>query len=394
MQYSNVCNEKISKLAFGTMRMPLLEDGSLDQEQINKMVDIAISNGINYFDTAWPYHDGKSEIAIGKALSKYPRDKYFIADKFPGHQVMESYDCKGIFEKQLKKCGVDYFDFYLLHNINEMCFDVYKDPKWDIVNYFLEQKKQGRIKHLGFSCHARAENLPEILDYLGDSVEFCQIQLNYIDWTLQDAKTKVEELNRRGLPIWVMEPVRGGKLADLGEERNNRLLALRSNESIASWSMRWLMKVPGVATILSGMSNIEQMEDNIKTFTNGKELSDKEFDMMLDIAEELKVGVPCTSCWYCCEGCPKGLDIPTLIAGYNDLKYQHSVTVGIQMDGTPRNQWPDQCIGCGHCMAICPQQIRIPEVLKEFSEMLSSNPTWTEICLEREKAAKALEENN
>ncbi len=389
-----MCGEKVSKLAFGTMRFPKLEDGSLDQEQIQKMTDYAIKNGVNYFDTAWPYHDGLSEIAIGKALAKYPRDSFFLADKFPGHQVMESYECAPIFEKQLEKCGVDYFDFYLLHNVNEMCIDTYKDPKWDILNYFIEQKKQGRIKHLGLSTHARADYLPEILDYLGDNIEFCQIQLNYIDWTLQEAKAKVEELNKRNIPILVMEPVRGGKLADLGEARNAKLKSLRPDESIASWSFRWLMNVPGIATILSGMSNFEQMVDNVKTFSTGKAQTEEEGKLMLEIAEELKVGVPCTSCWYCCDGCPKELDIPMLIAGYNDLKFQEGVTVGIQMDGTPKEQWPNQCIGCGACAKVCPQKIDIPSVMKEFYEMLTTRKNWTQICKEREEAAKKLAKNN
>lgn len=393
MIYSNVCGEKISKLAFGTMRMPKLEDNSLDQDQIQAMTDYAIANGVNYFDTAWPYHDGLSELSIGKALAKYPRESFFLADKFPGHQVMEVYDCKAIFEKQLEKCGVEYFDFYLLHNINEMCFDVYNDPKWDILNYFIEQKKLGRIKHLGLSTHARAENLPMVLDYMGDNAEFCQIQLNYVDWTLQDAKSKVEELNKRKIPIWVMEPVRGGKLADIGDERNAKLKALRPEESIAAWSFRWLMNVPGVNVVLSGMSDMDQMKDNVKTFSEGTPLSDDEWNMMLDIAEELKVGVPCTSCWYCCEGCPKGLDIPMLIAGYNDLKFQHSVTVGIQMDGTPQEQWPNQCIGCGACAQVCPQKINIPQIMTEFYRMLTSGKNWAQICKERDEAAEKLGAN-
>lgn len=390
MKYAEVCGEKISRLAFGTMRMPLNEDGTPDQERIQEMTDYAMANGINYYDTAWPYHNGLSEIAIGKALAAYPRDSWFLADKFPGHQVMKSFDCKAIFEKQLEKCGVDYFDFYLLHNINEMCIDVYRDPKWGILDYFIEQKKQGRIRHLGLSTHARAENLAEMLDYMGDNVEFCQIQLNYMDWTLQDAADKMEELNRRNIPVWVMEPVRGGKLADLGDELNAELKALRPDETIASWAFRWLMKVEGVATILSGMSDLDQMKDNVKTFSEGEDLSDDEWKLLLDIAEKLKVGVPCTACRYCCDGCPLDLNIPMLIKGYNDLKFQSAVTVGIQMDGTPKEQWPDNCIACGACKQICPQHIDIPSVMKEFSEMLKTGPNWAKICEEREAAAERL----
>ena len=390
MIYSEACGEKISKLAFGTMRLPLLEDGSIDQEQVERMTDYAMANGVNYYDTAYPYHNGYSEIAIGKALSKYPRESFKLVTKFPGHQFMKEYDCEGIFEEQLAKCGVDYFDFYLLHNIYENSFDTYRNEAFGIVDYFVKQKKLGRIKHLGFSTHARAENLEEILDFLGDRIEFCQIQLNYLDWTLQNAKKKIELLGSRGIPVMVMEPVRGGKLADLGEENNARLKALRPDESIASWALRWLVGIPEVATVLSGMASFDQMADNVKTFSEGEPLSKDEWNMMLEIAETLKKGVPCTACRYCCDGCPMELDIPMLLAGYNDMKFAGGMTVSMQMDGTPEEKWPDKCIGCGACASVCPQHIEIPEVLSEFSEMLRNGPSWREICRQREEAAEKL----
>ena len=292
MQYSTACGEKISKLAFGTMRLPLKDDGSIDQNQVNEMTDYAMAHGVNYFDTAYPYHDGRSEIAIGKALAKYPRESFRLVTKFPGHQFMKKYDCDGIFHEQLAKCGVDYFDFYLFHNVYENSFATYKSGEYGIVDYFVKQKQLGKIRHLGFSTHARAENLEEILDFFGDRIEFCQIQLNYVDWTLQDAKKKIELLGSRGIPVMVMEPVRGGKLTDLGEENNARLKGLRPGESIASWAFRWLAEIPEVATVLSGMSSLEQMKDNIRTFTDGTPLSEEEWNMMLEIAETLKKGVP------------------------------------------------------------------------------------------------------
>lgn len=396
MIYKEACGDRISRLAFGTMRLPQ-KDGTIDQEQVNRMTDYAIENGVNYFDTAYPYHDGKSELAIGEALSKHPRDSFFLADKFPGHQFMKKYDCEGIFREQLAKCRVEYFDFYLLHNIYENSFPTYKNEEYGIIDYFVEQKRQGKIRHLGFSTHARAENLEDILDYLeskfGEKPDFCQIQINYMDWTLQDAKSKVDLLNSRGIPIMVMEPVRGGKLADLGEENNARLKAARPDESIASWAFRWLIEVPGVATVLSGMSSFEQMQDNVKTFSEEKPLTDEERDMLMDIAESLKQGVPCTACRYCCEGCPMELDIPMLLAGYNDLKFQSSMTVVMQMDGTPKDKWPHSCIGCGACAAVCPQQIEIPEVMKEFADMLDKAPSWAELCRQREEAAEKLRQN-
>ena len=316
MQYSTACGEKISKLAFGTMRLPLKDDGSIDQNQVNEMTDYAMAHGVNYFDTAYPYHDGRSEIAIGKALAKYPRESFRLVTKFPGHQFMKKYDCDGIFHEQLAKCGVDYFDFYLFHNVYENSLATYKSGEYGIVDYFVKQKQLGKIRHLGFSTHARAENLEEILDFFGDRIEFCQIQLNYVDWTLQDAKKKIELLGSRGIPVMVMEPVRGGKLTDLGEENNARLKGLRPGESIASWAFRWLAEIPEVATVLSGMSSLEQMKDNIRTFTDGTPLSEEEWNMMLEIAETLKKGVPCTACRYCCGGCPMGLDIPMLLAAW------------------------------------------------------------------------------
>lgn len=390
MQYSKVCGETISKLAFGAMRLPLSDDGSIDEQQVNEMTDYAMENGVNYYDTAYPYHGGQSEIVIGKALAKYPKESFKLVTKFPGHQFMKKYDCEGIFNEQLAKCGVDYFDFYLLHNIYENSLPTYRNKDYGIVDYFVKQKELGRIRHLGFSTHSRSENLEEILDFLGDRIEFCQIQLNYVDWTLQDAKKKTELLGSRGIPVMVMEPVRGGKLTDLGEENNAKLKAMRPEESIASWAFRWLMNIPEVATVLSGMSNLDQMKDNIKTFSAGNPLSKREWDMMLDIAESMKKGVPCTSCRYCCAGCPAGLDIPMLLAGYNDMKFASAMTVKMQMDGTSKDKWPDKCVGCGACTAVCPQHIDIPGVLKEYNEMLHTGPTWADLCRQREEAAEKM----
>lgn len=390
MKYREACGEKVSALGFGTMRLPLLEDGSIDQKQVQKMTDYAMENGVNYYDTAYPYHNGLSELSIGKALAKYPRDSFLLADKFPGHQHMKKYDCKGIFEEQLEKCGVDYFDFYLYHNVCENCFKTYTNEEYGIKDFFIEQKRLGRIRHLGLSTHARAENLEEVLDYFGDCIEFVQIQLNYIDWDLQDAERKVEILRERNLPIIVMEPLRGGKLADLGQESNELLKGRRPDESIASWSFRWLQTLPEVAIVLSGMSNFDQMKDNIATFSGGDDLSDEEKTVLTGIADSMKVGVPCTACRYCTEGCPMGLDIPMLLAAYNDMKFQTAMAVPMQMDALPAEKRPESCISCGACAAVCPQQIDIPAVMSEFSEMLAAGPHWAEICRQREEAAEKL----
>lgn len=385
MIYNDLCGENISRLGFGLMRLPLKDDKSIDQEQVQAMVDYAMANGVNYFDTAWPYHGGKSELAIGEALAKYPRETWFLANKFPGHQTAPSYDPAGIFEKQLQKCKVDYFDFYLLHNINEGCFDVYKDERWGIIDYFVEQKKNGRIRHLGFSTHARAENLEEILDYLGDKVEFCQIQMNYLDWTLQEAEEKYKMLAERKMPLVIMESVRGGKLADLGEERNEKLKALRPDESITSWALRWLQQYDNCKVILSGMSNLEHMEDNVKTFSGGRALSEDENELLLALAEDMKDAVPCTSCRYCVDACPMKLNIPMLIKTYNDAKVQASFTTAIHMEALPEDKKPETCIRCGSCAKICPQKIDIPSVLEKLTEVIAKGPNWAAVCAERAK---------
>ena len=392
MLYNEACGERLSRLGFGCMRLPLTPDKAIDAQELQRMVDYALAHGVNYFDTAWPYHGGTSELAIGKALAKYPRDQWFLANKYPGHQIASSYHPEEIFEEQLKKCGVEYFDFYLLHNVYENSYGVYTDPKWDILNYFLEQKRLGRIRHLGFSSHARPDTLERFLDYAGDSMEFCQIQLNYLDWTLQDAKAKYDLLTARGIPVWVMEPLRGGKLASLSEAEEHELKALRPRESIASWGFRWLQHLPNVKMVLSGMSDFAQMEDNVRTFVEEKPQTPQEEALLLRIAEGLKDALPCTRCRYCCEGCPMQLDIPMLIHAYNDLKFAGSMTVPMQMDALPEDKRPAACIGCGACAAICPQKIDIPAAMKEFAGKLASMPSWADMCRQREEAARKLKE--
>lgn len=388
MIYTQIQNDKISKLAFGTMRLPLKQDNTIDQEQLQIMVDLAMENGVNYFDTAWPYHGGLSEIAISKALKKYPRDSYFLADKYPGHQITSEYKPEEIFEKQLKKCDVEYFDYYLLHNIYENDFDVYEDPKWGIIDYFIKQKQLGRIKHLGFSSHAQAENLKSFLDRHPDLFEFCQIQLNYVDWDLQDAKRKVEILNEKNIPIWVMEPVRGGKLANFDEATNAKLKSLRPEQSIASWAFNFLLNIKGVSVILSGMSSIEQMNDNIKTFTENIPLNEEENKIVYEIAQQLSSTIPCTKCRYCCDGCPMQLDIPMLINIYNELNVAKAVNAIMALDAMDKDKWPSACLKCGACKQICPQSIDIPDVLEKLAVTINDMPSWAQICKQREEESK------
>ena len=391
MIYNEACGEKLSRLGFGCMRLPLNAEGAIDEKELQRMVDYAIEQGVNYFDTAWPYHGGRSELAIGRALSKYPREAFYIADKYPGHQISDRYDPAAIFEEQLKRCGVEYFDFYLLQNVYENSLGVYQDPKWGILDYFKEQKRLGRIKHLGFSTHARPETMERILDWAGDSMEFCQIQLNYMDWTLQDAEAKVKLLEERHIPILVMEPLRGGRLASLPEADAARLKAIQPDASVASWSFRWLMGIGSVKMVLSGMSAFDQMEDNVKTFSEGKPLEAGETALLMEIAEGLKNALPCTRCRYCCDGCPMGLDIPMMIQAYNDIKFSNSMTT-LMFDALPEDKRPSACLGCGACAAICPQKIDVPAALSELAEKLASMPSWAEISRQREEEARKLSE--
>lgn len=388
MIYRKFQDKALSLLGFGTMRLPQ-KDGEIDQAQVEAMTDYAMSHGVNYFDTACPYHGGKSEISISKALLKYPRSSYYLADKYPGHQTAESYDPAAVFEEQLQKCGVDYFDFYLLHNVCENSIDVYLDSRWGIMEYFIEQKRNGRIKHLGFSSHGRVENLTYFLDLWGEHMEFCQIQLNWIDWTLQEAKEKYDLLTARNIPVWVMEPLRGGKLVKLEDESEAAMKKLRPNESIAAWSFRFLQRLPNVKMILSGMSDMAQMQDNTATFAEENALTDTESELLLQMAERMKNALPCTACRYCCDGCPMGLDIPVLLSAYNDLRFsQAGATVGMMIDSLPEDKKPSACIGCGACTEACPQKIEVPQAIGELNEMLSKMPKWADICRERAAAAE------
>lgn len=388
MTYNDLCGERVSALGFGAMRLPLREDKAIDSVQVDEMIKYAVEHGVNYFDTAWPYHSGMSEVVLSESLHRFPRDKYFLADKYPGHQIADEYIPSEIFEAQLKKCRTSYFDFYLLHNVYENSFDVYTDPKWKIIDYFVKQKEKGRIKHLGFSSHARPETLRRFLEYCGDKMEFCQIQLNYVDWSLQNAKEKIEILNEYNIPVVVMEPLRGGRLARLTDEESARLKEKRPEESNASWSFRWLKSIPSVKVTLSGMSSLEQMMDNVKTYSKGRKLTKTEEKILYEIADGMKNSVPCTGCRYCTDKCPKKIDIPLMMRLYNDIKFQASFTTGMQFDSIPLEKQPSSCAGCGECAKMCPQKIAIPEVMKDLAERVSKIPKWADICRERAAASR------
>lgn len=378
-------------LGFGTMRLPL-SGAAIDEAATSAMVRYAYEHGVRYFDTAYPYHGGESERVIGRVLSQFPRDSYYLATKYPGHQISQTYDPAAIFEEQLQKCGVDYFDFYLLHNVYENSLPTYRDARWGIIDYFLAQKRNGRIRHLGFSAHGGVDNLREFLDAYGDVMEFGQLQINYLDWTLQEAEAKYNLMTERNIPVWVMEPVRGGRLASLSEADTQKLKTLRPNESTAAWTFRWLQTLPNVTMILSGMSTMAQVVDNVRTFTTEAPLTQPEADLLLAIAEGMKDSVPCTACRYCCAECPQGLDIPTLLNLYNQARFSPAINVGMRVEALPETARPSACIACGACSRMCPQNIDIPAALEAFTGILATLPSWAEICRQRDEAARPSKE--
>lgn len=375
MIYKEYQNQKLSALGLGAMRLPVIDgdDSKIDEEAAVRMVAYAMEHGVNYYDTAWGYHSGRSEIVIGKALKPYPRESYYLADKFPGYDLSNMDKVEQIFEEQLKKCGVEYFDFYLFHNVCEMNIDAYLDGKYGIFDYLMKQKKAGRIRHLGFSVHGNYDVMKRFLEVYGTDMEFCQIQLNYLDWSFQDAKAKVELLEKYRIPVWVMEPLRGGRLAALSEEEEAVLKELRPQETIPAWAFRFLQTIPNVTMILSGMSNMEQLQANIHTFEEENPLNEQEMDTLLSIADQMvkKIALPCTACHYCVSHCPQGLDIPALLALYNE----HCFTEGgfiapMALSAVPEEKRPSACIGCRSCEAVCPQQIKISEAMADFTQRL------------------------
>ena len=376
MIYKKFQDLELSALGMGCMRLPVIDgdDAKVDEAATFQMVDEAMASGVNYYDTAWGYHNGNSELALGKALARYPREKFYIADKFPGYDLANMPKVKEIFEEQLKKCRVDHFDFYLFHNVCEMNIDAYLDPKYGIYDYLMEQKKNGRIHHLGFSCHGAMPVLKRFLEAYGKDMEFCQLQLNYIDWTFQGGKEKVDLLNEYHIPVWVMEPLRGGRLARLSEEEAAPLKAMRPDETIPAWAFRFLQSIPSVTMVLSGMSDLEQMKANLATFQTEAPLSEAEMAGLMEMAKGMvsQTALSCTACHYCVSHCPKGLNIPELLSLYNE----HSFTGGgflapMALSAIPQDKWPSACIGCRSCEKVCPQQLKISEAMADFTAKLN-----------------------
>ena len=363
---------EMPKIGFGLMRLPE-KDGKIDFEQVSKMADIYMAAGFNYFDTAYVYHSGNSEKVVKKAIvERYPRDTFTIATKLPAWFIHSFEDRDKVFEEQLDRCGVDYFDFYLLHSLEDgNNYDTYE--KYDCFNWGIKKREEGKIKHFGFSFHGTPELLVQVLDKHPE-IEFVQIQLNYADWDnkIVHSGELYEILRDRQIPMIIMEPAKGGKLANLDDECKEILQAIRPDKSVASWAFRYVGSLPGIATILSGMSTPEQMEDNMKTFTDFEPLSEEELEAIDKIKEILnRVELAgCTACKYCVEGCPMGIAIPDVISAVNTKrKFPGDMRPQFFYNGlVDRYSHASDCIACGQCEGVCPQHLPIISLMQEAVE--------------------------
>ncbi|MDR2005652.1 MAG: aldo/keto reductase [Acidaminococcales bacterium] len=360
--------EEVSLLGFGCMRLPRRKEDSpeIDAKTARAMIGYAIEHGVNYFDTAHPYHEGLSEPFVGEALSAYPRDKFNLATKMPTWLINDQADVHAIFAGQLKKCRVKYFDYYLVHNIGGDTFP--KVGEHRIYEILQEKKREGKIRRLGFSFHAAPELLRRVTDLY--EWDFAQIQLNYLDWELQAAKSQYEILTDKGIPVVVMEPVRGGALARLCPQAIDIFRAAEPGASAASWALRYAASLPNVLTVLSGMTNMEQIKDNVATMENFRPLTPNGYAVIADAlaAYRLSGTIPCTACGYCMD-CPFGVNIPKVFAIYNNYRINNSDMLFmleykvLGLSGQAAN-----CQKCERCLPLCPQGIKITEWLDKINQ--------------------------
>lgn len=377
MIYNEFKGLKISALGMGCMRLPYTggDSKNIDKDATREMIAYALENGINYFDTAWVYHGGMSEAVMGEILSEYPRDSFYFATKFSRWDEGIKGKIDEIFEAQLKRCKTDYFDFYMFHCVNENNIDPYTDNDLGLFDYLIKQKENGRIKHLGFSTHGSLHTMKRFLDTYGKDIEFCQIQINWLDWSFQKAKEKVELVSSYGVPVWVMEPVRGGRIASLEPDQESRLKSLRPNASIPEWAFRFIQTIPEVVVTLSGMSTLDQIKENIATYESLQPLNEREMQTLSEISSEIiaKTAVPCTSCRYCVDTCPMKLDIPELLKRYNEHAYSDAASIpATSLDGIDCDKTPSACLGCASCEELCPQGIKISDIMAKFRDRLSN----------------------
>ncbi len=368
--------DEMPKLGFGLMRLPET-DGRIDIDKVAQMADAYMASGFNYFDTAYVYHGGNSEKVVKEAIVKrFPRESFTIATKLPAWFLHSPEDRDKVFQEQLDRCGVDYFDFYLLHSLEDgNNYDTYE--KYDCFNWGIKKREEGKIRHFGFSFHGTPELLVQVLDKHPE-IEFVQIQLNYADWDnkIVHSGELYEILRDRNIPMIIMEPAKGGKLACLDDECAEILKAIRPGKSLASWAFRYVGSLPGIATILSGMSTPEQMEDNINTFKDFEPLSEEELaaiDKVKEIMNRVELA-GCTSCKYCVEGCPMGISIPDVISAVNTKrKFPGDMRPQFFYNGlVDRYSHASDCIACGQCEGVCPQHLPIISLMQEAVEKFES----------------------
>ncbi|MDO4466110.1 MAG: aldo/keto reductase [Bacillota bacterium] len=358
-----------SKLGFGLMRLPKNEEGRILVEQVEKMVDAFLEKGFTYFDTAYAY--AGSENAIREALVKrYPRERFTLADKMPAWKIEKEEDVERIFNESLEACGVEYFDFYLVHSIEEGNYALYQ--KYKVFEFVKKMKQEGKIKHLGFSFHDSPEMLERVLNEHPE-MEFVQLQLNYLDWenAVIQSRKNYEVARSHNLPIVVMEPVKGGRLASFNEDIEAIYKTYDSQKSIASWALRFIASQKGIMTILSGMSNQEQMEDNLETMANFVPLNEEEKELVSKVREKLlsQPTIQCTQCRYCTPGCPMNISIPDLFTAYNSQKlYGKSGRYKTYYEKfTKDGNLASTCIKCGQCESVCPQHLEIISSLEKVA---------------------------
>ena len=352
------------------MRLPKIED-KIDFNKAEEMVKYAMENGLNYFDTAYVYHGGESETFLGKVLPKYERSSYFLANKMPIYNIKEEGDAEKYFNEQLEKCQTEYFDFYLLHGMNKARVKVMEE--FNLYDFLLKKKAEGKIKHIGFSFHDDNETL----EYLVSNYkwEFVQLQINYYDWNEFDAKVQYETLEKHNLPCFVMEPVRGGFLSSFAPNVEKHMTDYNKDVSISSWAIRWVSSLPNIAVVLSGMSNMDQLKDNLNTMSPFNPISEDELKVIDTVVEELSKikPIPCTTCRYCMP-CPAGVNIPSIFTIYNNYKKTENKAYvkNSYFNNLQKTAQAHNCVKCGACVSVCPQHIDIPTELENIEKELKT----------------------
>ena len=366
------------KLGFGLMRLPLTDandKGSIDIEALKEMVDTFMEQGFTYFDTAWMYCAFKSENAVKEALTaRYPRDRYTLTTKLHASYLKTKEDRDRIFEEQRQKTGVDYFDYYLIHAIDQELYSIYNEM--DCFNWLIEKKKQGLVKHIGFSYHDSAEFLDQVLTEHPE-MEFVQLQMNYLDWESAEVQSRkcYEVASKHGKPVIVMEPVKGGILADVPAEVRESFAAYHPDLSVPSWAIRFVASLDNVAMVLSGMSNMEQLMDNISYMKEFVPMNAEETELVHKAAEMIKdsIAIPCTGCSYCTEGCPMQIAIPDLFRVYNKSKRGEITDVEANEEYrqlTESGGKARECLACGQCQVACPQHLEIINYLNDVAKCM------------------------